>query len=376
MTKILHIISDSNIGGAGRCLVNYLRCHDRSRFAVSVILPRGSLLIPQIAALDVPYIEVDGIAERSFSPAAVRELSRILKREKPHIVHTHGSFSGRIAAKLCGSRIVYTRHSAFPVPQKLQKGVFHHLNGLINGFFADIVIAVSPAARENLIESGISPGIIRLVGNGVAPLSPAEAEHLAALRSEWQLPGDCFLAGYPARLEEYKGHELLLEAAKNLKAEGREFRILIAGRGNQEQKLREQAKTMGVSDRVQFPGFVEDMAGFLSLLDVQLNCSTQSEACSMSIIEGMSLGLPTIASSCSGNPWLVEDGVTGLLFENNSAEALTAALKKLMDDPALAQELGTAARASYDARFTGEMFAANLERVYNEILKNKGGSPR
>jgi glycosyltransferase involved in cell wall biosynthesis len=118
------------------------------------------------------------------------------------------------------------------------------------------------------------------------------------------------------------------------------------------------------------------MAGFLSLLDVQLNCSTQSEACSMSVIEGMSLGLPTIASRCSGNPWLVEDGVTGLLFENNSAEALTAALKKLMDDPALAQELGTAARASYDARFTGEMFAANLERVYNEILKNKGGSPR
>ena len=376
MTRILHIISDSNIGGAGRCLVNYLRHHDRSRFSVSVILPRGSLLIPQIAALDVPYIEVDGIAERSFSPAAVRALSRILKREQPHIVHTHGSFSGRIAAKLCGSRIVYTRHSAFPVSPRLQKGVFHHLNGFVNGFFADIVIAVSPAARENLIESGIAPGIIRLVGNGVSPLSPAGEERLAALRSEWQIPGGCFLAGYPARLEDYKGHDLLLEAAKNLKAEGREFCILIAGRGNQEQKLREQAQAMGVSDRVQFLGFVEDMAGFLSLLTVQLNCSTQSEACSMSIIEGMSLGLPTVASRCSGNPWLVEDSVTGLLFENNSPEALTTALKKLMDDPALVQELGIAARASYEARFTGEMFAANLERVYSEILKNKGGSPR
>ena len=376
MTRILHIISDSNIGGAGRCLVNYLRHHDRSRFSVSVILPRGSLLIPQIAALDVPYIEVDGFAERSFSPAAVRALSRILKREQPHIVHTHGSFSGRIAAKLCGSRIVYTRHSAFPVSPRLQKGVFHHLNGFVNGFFADIVIAVSPAARENLIESGIAPGIIRLVGNGVSPLSPAGEEHLAALRSEWQIPDGCFLAGYPARLEDYKGHDLLLEAAKNLKAEGREFFILIAGRGNQEQKLREQAQAMGVSDRVQFLGFVEDMAGFLSLLTVQLNCSTQSEACSMSIIEGMSLGLPTVASRCSGNPWLVEDGVTGLLFENNSPEALTTALKKLMDDPALVQELGIAARASYEARFTGEMFAANLERVYSEILKNKGGSPR
>ena len=376
MTRILHIISDSNIGGAGRCLVNFLRHHDRSRFSVSVILPRGSLLIPQIAALDVPYIEVDGIAERSFSPAAVRALSRILKREQPHIVHTHGSFSGRIAAKLCGSRIVYTRHSAFPVSPRLQKGVFHHLNGFVNGFFADIVIAVSPAARENLIESGIAPGIILLVGNGVSPLSPADEKHLAALRSEWQIPDGCFLAGYPARLEDYKGHDLLLEAAKNLKAEGREFFILIAGRGNQEQKHREQAQAMGVSDRVQYLGFVEDMAGFLSLLTVQLNCSTQSEACSMSIIEGMSLGLPTVASRCSGNPWLVEDGVTWLLFENNSPEALTTALKKLMDDPALVQELGSAARASYEARFTGEMFAANLERVYSEILKNKGGSPR
>jgi glycosyltransferase involved in cell wall biosynthesis len=118
------------------------------------------------------------------------------------------------------------------------------------------------------------------------------------------------------------------------------------------------------------------MAGFLSLLTVQLNCSTQSEACSMSIIEGMSLGLPTIASRCSGNPWLVEDGVTGLLFENNSAEALTAALKQLMDDPALVQNMGNAARAAYEARFTGRIFAANLERVYDEILKKKGGSSR
>jgi glycosyltransferase involved in cell wall biosynthesis len=376
MTKLIHIISDSNIGGAGRCLVNYLRCHDRSRFAVSVILPRGSLLIPQITALDVPVIEVDGIAERSFSPAAVRELSRILKKEKPRIVHTHGSFSGRIAAKLCGSRIVYTRHSAFPISPRLQKGIGHHLNGLVNGFFADIVIAVSPAAQENLMESGIAPGIIRLVGNGVAPLSPADETHLAALRSAWEIPDGCFVAGYPARLEDYKGHDLLLEAAKRLKAEGREFRILIAGRGNREQKLWEQANAMGVSDRVQFPGFVEDMAGFLSLLTVQLNCSTQSEACSMSIIEGMSLGLPTIASRCSGNPWLVEDGVTGLLFENNSAEALTAALKKLMDDPALVQNMGNAARAAYEARFTGRIFAANLERVYDEILKKKGGSSR
>lgn len=376
MTKIIHIISDSNIGGAGRCLVNYLRCHDRSRFDVAVILPRGSLLIPEITALDVPCIEADGIAERSFSPAAVRELSRLLRKEKPRIVHTHGSFSGRIAAKLCGSRIVYTRHSAFPVSPRLQKGLFHHLNGWVNGFFADTVIAVSPAARDNLIESGISPKRIRLVGNGVWPLCPATEEQARALRTSLGIPDGCFTAGYPARLEDYKGHDLLLEAARRLKEAGRDFRILVAGRGSQEQMLRRRAEKMGLSEYVRFLGFVEDMAGFLSILDVQLNCSTQSEACSMSIIEGMSLGLPTIASRCSGNPWLVENGVTGLLFENNNAGALTDALTVLMDDPVAREAMGRAARDAYENRFTGEIFAANLEQVYNDILKKKGGSSR
>lgn len=371
MTKIIHIISDSNIGGAGRCLVNYLRCHDRSRYDVSVILPRGSLLIPEISALDVPYIEADGIAERSFSPAAIRELSRILAKEKPALVHTHGSFSGRIAAKLCGSRIVYTRHSAFPVSPRLRKGVFHHLNGWINGLFADAVIAVSPAARENLMQSGISPKYIRLVGNGVAPLTPATKEQASSLRASLGISEGCFVAGYPARLEDYKGHDLLLEAARQLKEERRDFRILVAGRGPQEQQLRRRAEEMGLSQHVRFLGFVEDMPGFLSILDVQLNCSTLSEACSMSIIEGMSLSLPTIASRCSGNPWLVEDGVTGHLFENNDACSLTSALAALMDAPDVRKAMGRDARVAYESRFTAEIFAANMEQVYDDILNKK-----
>lgn len=88
----------------------------------------------------------------------------------------------------------------------------------------------------------------------------------------------------------------------------------------------------------------------------------------MSIIEGMSLGLPTIASRCSGNPWLVEDGVTGLLFENNSSDGLTAALSALMDEPEKLKAMGVAARSAYEKRFTGEIFAANLEQVYADLL--------
>ena len=369
MIQLAHIISDSNIGGAGRCLINYLKYCDRSRFDVCVILPRGSLLIPEVEALGVRFAEVDGIAEKSLSPEAITALYKLLRKEKPHIVHTHGSFSGRIVGKMAGAKLVYTRHSAFPVPPRLQSGPMHHLNGWINGFFADAVIAVSPAARENLIQSGISPGRIRVIGNGVSPLCGASEPEKQSLRRQWNIPPNVFLAGYPARLENYKGHDLLLDAAKTLLEEGRDFRILIAGKGAHEDPLRRRAASMGLSEHVLFLGFVENMAGFLSLLDVQLNCSTQSEACSLSIIEGMSLGLPTIASRCSGNPWLVEDGVTGLLFENGDCGALTDALRRLMDDPVAADTMGHAAYGAYRARFTGEIFAHNLENLYDELTK-------
>lgn len=371
MIKVINILSDSNIGGAGRSIINYLRYCDRSRFIVKVILPRDGLLVPEVRALDIPVIEVDGIADRSFSPKALAALCKILEHEKPDIVHTHGSLSGRIAAKFAGSRIVYTRHSAFPVSPRLKKGPLHWLNGAVNGYFADAVIAVSPAALENLTDSGISKKKITIIGNGVRPVIPVSPEEQAALRREWDIPERTFLAGYPARLEDYKGHNLLLEAALALKNEGRDFRILIAGRGAQEAAIRSRIEKMGLSTHVKLLGFVENMAGFLSLLDLQLNCSTQSEACSLSIIEGMSMGLPTLASRCSGNPWLVEDGVTGLLFENQSAQDLADKLRHLMDDPAMTSSMGRNALDAYNHRFTGEIFAKNIELLYLTITDRK-----
>ena len=79
MIRILHILTDANIGGAGRYLVNYLRHRDRDAYDVSVILPRGSALLPEIRALDVPVVEADGIADRSLSLPAISGLKRAIQ---------------------------------------------------------------------------------------------------------------------------------------------------------------------------------------------------------------------------------------------------------------------------------------------------------
>ena len=114
MIRVIQVISDTNIGGGGRSLLNYLACCDRTRFSPSVVLPRGSALTERVRALDVPVEEIDAMADQSLDWKAVSPLVRIFRREKPDLVHTHGSLSGRIAARIAGCRVVYTRHCAFP----------------------------------------------------------------------------------------------------------------------------------------------------------------------------------------------------------------------------------------------------------------------
>jgi glycosyltransferase involved in cell wall biosynthesis len=265
--------------------------------------------------------------------------------------------------------VVYTRHSAFPVPSYLQKGLGHWMNGLVNSHYADRIIAVSPACQQNLLDSGVPAEKITVMMNGVDPVPRATAERCQALRQELQIPPKVFTAGILARLEPYKGHQTLLEAARLLKEEGRDFRILIGGSGPEEAHIRDSIRELDLTDRVLFLGFVNNVSEVLSLLDVQLNCSYGTEASSLALIEGMSLGLATVASDYGGNPWQVEDGETGLLFPARDSAALAQRLGRLMDDPDLLRRLQASARTSYETRYTGEIFAHNIESVYQQILE-------
>lgn len=89
----------------------------------------------------------------------------------------------------------------------------------------------------------------------------------------------------------------------------------------------------------------------------------------MALLEGMSLGLPSIASDYGGNPWVVKDGETGLIFPSRDAEALADAMERLMDRPGERAAMGRKARAFYESAFTGEAFAKNTENIYLDILK-------
>ena len=370
MIRVLNIISDTNIGGAGRVILNYLNYTDRNQFETLVAVPRGSLLKEPLEQAGAKVCEVDGMADRSYHKEDVKLLKDLIREVKPDLVHTHGSFSGRIAAKRCHVPVVYSRHSAFPVSAKLRYPPGRWVNKLVNEHYADRIIAVSPATRDNLTDGGISPKKITVVMNGVAPVERTAPEERASLRESLGISRETVVFGILARIEDYKGHLYLVEAARLLKERGvTGFRVLIAGTGSFEGEVARAVKEMGVEDVVTMLGFRSDVAGVLSALDVQLNASYGTEATSLALLEGMSLGLPTVASDYGGNPWVIKDGEEGFLFPSRDAAALADAMERLIKDPGLRRDMGRRALERFEREFTGAVFARNTEKIYLDILK-------
>ncbi len=194
-------------------------------------------------------------------------------------------------------------------------------------------------------------------------------EGCGKLRAELGISAEDFVLGILARLEEYKGHGIILDAVKTLKDEGRRVKLLIAGSGGCEQDVMERISELGLSEHVQCLGFVQNVASVLSILDVQLNASYGTEASSLSLLEGMSLGLPAVVSDYGGNPYVIEDGVNGLVFKSRDSNALATCIRRIMDEPALRETLHEGAKAIFAERFTGKKFADNVEQAYIKALK-------
>ena len=118
-----------------------------------------------------------------------------------------------------------------------------------------------------------------------------------------------------------KRHGDILEALHFLLEEGRKVKLIIAGTGSYEEELRRETERFP-EGTVVFAGFISDISKILSVMDVQVNASYESETSSLSIIEGMSAGVPSVVSDCGGNPLLIEDGINGLVFPARDCGAL------------------------------------------------------
>lgn len=368
MITILQVISDTNIGGGGRSLLNYLRCQDRSRFCSHVVLPKGSALAEPVRALDVPVHEIDAMADRSMDVHALGPLRCVMREVRPDVVHTHGSMAGRIAARLCGCKVIYTKHCVFPLGRFMSSPLGRLTGRLVDACLSDGAVAISPSVRELLLRSGVPDRKIHVLFNGVAALEKPDKDQRDQLRRTYGFDKEDFVLGMLARVETYKGHEVLLEAVQLLLKQGRRVKVLIAGAGNDLDRIRRKAEDLPQGTTV-FAGFLTQVERALWAMDLQVNASTESEGTSLSLLEGMSMGLPAVVSDVGGNPLLIRNGENGLVVPRKDPAALAAAVAGLMDQPELMERMGRRAEEIFQKQFTAESFAKHMEDVYCNVLK-------
>ena len=305
----------------------------------------------------------------------IRLLRRLLREQRFDLLHVNGSQDHWVAAfaKLLGGAfpaLLRTRHNTYRVP-------VHFVNAFLNRRLTDHQICVCEEVRENLASLPVFDATrMCAIHNGVDPvLYRADATLRDAARKELGYAPDDFVFGIAARLNKAKGHEFLFRAAACLRDAYPRMRLLLLGDGELEAPLHGLARELQIEERVCFAGFREDMPRMTQAFDAGVLPSIDCDTSSFSLKEEMAAGKPVIASDYGGLKEIVRDGVEGLVVPAGTHEPLAEAMRRLMDDPALCEALGSAGRERVLREFSLDVFADRTLAVYRQVIARRHAHP-
>ena len=172
-------------------------------------------------------------------------------------------------------------------------------------------------------------------------------------------------------LTDIKGHKYLIEAVSKLKKDFPSLHLVIVGSGDRHDALLQQAKLAGLDDAVHFLGHRDDVEVCLAGMDLFVLPSL-NEGMGRALVEAMAAGLPVIASRVGGIPAVISHEHTGLLVPPGDAGALADAIRRLLDRPDWAKQLGLAAGRSVDSRYGSVSMVRVIESIFAEALSARG----
>lgn len=352
------------IGGAEVLLSHLLRAL-RARGHELLLVTGRTLRAPE------PRAEFEGVPVHRFEFRAAMRAHDLLRMKahvqavaalkssfRPDIVHVH--LCGISPLVECLTRrawpapVVTTLHTALD-PAAMADGAMRRILAE-----SDTVVALSRAMRDEILES--EPTLaerVCIVPNGVQPMGTADPLPFT--------PATVLCLG---RLIPGKGFDLALHAAQRLTQQGSPLRVLVAGDGPERPALEQLAAELGIAPITRFLGFVDpdrvsDVLGQATIVVVP---SRVEEASACVIREAACMARPVVASRVGGTPELIEENETGLLFERDDVDGLTAALAALLGDPERARRLGRTARDRVLARCSFDAFVTAYEAVYRRAL--------
>lgn len=308
---------------------------------------------------------------------AMWSLYRMIRKEKPLIVHTHTAKAGavgRLAAKLAGVPIIvhtFHGHTFYEYFSPLRSRAFILIEKILS-LITDSIIVVSGRGRDDILKYGIAgkDKVVHIpLGLELESLLDCE-KHRGEIRQEFGFSRQDLLVGIVARLVPIKGHNYFLEAAEIVAKSVPQAKFLIVGDGELRADLEKAARDAGISDKVFFLGFRKDLEHIYADLDLAV-LSSLNEGLPVAIIEAMCAAKPVVATDVGGVAELVTEGQTGKVFPSRSPFELAQGIIELLSDPPRMQEMGEKARVAAYPKYSIKRLVCDMEGLYSGLLKKK-----
>ncbi len=357
--RIFYIITELDIGGAESMLFELVQCIDKNKFTPEVGCLKGEGVVGkklEACGIKVKYFHI----EKPWHIYKLANVISFLRQGHFNILHSylfHANIVGRICGKLSGIPIIL---SSIRVCEQERR--YHLWMDRITNWMVNLEICVSKKVKNFTIEkANIPEHKLEVIENGI-PYS-----FLDAITSCRNKKSHSLVVGTVARLSEQKGIKYLLYAAKRVTEQFSDITFTIVGKGPLASQLKELSIKLGISSKVKFLGFRNDIPELLSVIDIFVLPSLW-EGMPNVVLEAMSAGKPVIATDTGGSKDIIDNGINGVLVEPGNSEALAEAILKLLEDPVQRQRLGESAREKIKERFPIDKMVSKTEQVYNKFL--------
>jgi glycosyltransferase involved in cell wall biosynthesis len=384
--RVTHIITRLVVGGAQENTVaSVLGLRQKPGVEVHLISgpttgPEGSLE-SEFAGTPEIFTRVPELV-RPIHPLkdwlALRRLEKILREQKPDIVHTHSGKAGilgRLAARRAGVPVIlhHIHGPSFGPFQGLPANwIFTAAERYAAGVTTHFVCSAQAMTRLYLAAGIGRPEMFTRIFSGF-PVEPfANAANDPALRSQLGLAPDAFVIGKIARLAPLKGHEDLLAAFQKLLPQFPHARLLLVGDGRLRTQLEARARTLGLADKVVFTGLVPpgEVPRYVGIMDCLAHLSAR-EALSRALPQALAAGKPVVSYDFDGADEICLDGETGFLVRTGDTATVTQRLLQLANDAPLRERLGRRGQQFVRENFAVEQMVDNLYHLYLKLAAKK-----
>jgi len=384
--RVLQVTPDLNAGGVERTTLEIAEAISRAG-GLALVASAGGRLEPDLEAAGGELIDLPVQTKNPLVALAnAFRLASIIRRRRVHIVHARSrapAWSALIAARLTGVPFVTTFHGIYNARSSLKR--------FYNSIMArgDIVIANSEYTREHILRRyDTAPERIVAIPRGVDldvfDRDKVNADDIAVMRADWGLGGDdarCVIIA-PARLTRWKGHLILIEAAKTV-AQRRPgaIKLIIAGDAQGRQSYVKEIKAAIAAAQLQevvaLVGHVAQMPTAFAASDIAVFPVIEAEAFGRGAVEAQAMGVPAIASNLGGYTETIVEGETGFLVPSGAAQALAGAIERTIDlGPEARAAMGRLGRDRARSLYSKTALQTATLAVYQRLLReaNSGRS--